>query len=82
MAETNGKLTEFRDLPEDFLGNKVNAPMLRSEINLGLEPAGADLDTAVRGGHGCTQLNDAKGGRERKRERTRERKKKKPKRFS
>ena len=58
MAETNGKLTELRNLPEDLLGDKVNAPMLRSEVYFGLEPAGADLDTAVRGGHGCTQLND------------------------
>lgn len=49
MAETNGKLAELRYLPEDLLGDKVNAPVLRPEVDLGLEPAGADLDaTTVR----------------------------------
>lgn len=52
MAKANGKLTELRDLPQDFLGDEVNAPMLRPEVNFSLEPAGADLDAAVGGGHG------------------------------
>lgn len=69
MAETNGKLTKLRDLPEDLFGDKVNAPMLRSKINLGLEPAGADLDTAVRRGHDCTVEQCEGGGREKERER-------------
>ncbi|TGZ53642.1 hypothetical protein DBV15_10428 [Temnothorax longispinosus] len=56
MAETDGKLAELRYLPEDLLGDEVNAPVLRPEVNLGLEPAGADLDAAVRGGHGCAEV--------------------------
>lgn len=47
MTEANGKLAELRYLSQDFLGNEVNAPVLRPEINLGLEPAGTDLNTAV-----------------------------------
>lgn len=74
MAETNRKLTELRDLSEDLLSDKMNAPMLRSEINLGLEPAGADLDTAVRRGHNCTQLNNTWGEGRREGERKREKK--------
>lgn len=59
MAETNGKLAELRYLPEDLLGDEVNAPVLRPEVDLGLEPAGADLDaTTVRRGHGRAEAND------------------------
>lgn len=63
MAETDGKLAELRYLPEDLLGDEVNAPMLWPEVNLGLEPAGADLDATVRGGHGCAVVNGGEGGR-------------------
>lgn len=73
MAETNGKLTELRYLPEDLLGDKVNAPVLRSEVNLGLEPAGADLDaTAIRRGHSCAVVNSGAkaNGRGRQRAKT------------
>lgn len=60
MAETDGKLAELRYLPEDLLGDEVNAPMLWPKVNLGLEPAGADLDATVRGGHGRAVANVAK----------------------
>lgn len=63
MAETNGKLTELRHLPQDLLSDEVNAPMLWPEINFGLEPAGADLDATIRGGHGRTELNGAEADR-------------------
>jgi len=53
MAETNGKLAELRDLPEDLLGDKVNAPMLRPKVDFRLKPARADLDATIGGGHGC-----------------------------
>lgn len=59
MTKANGKLTELRDLSQDFLGDKVNASMLRPEVDLGLEPAGADLDAAVGGGHGYARANGA-----------------------
>lgn len=52
MAETDGKLAEFRNLPEDLLGDEMNTSVLRPEVDLGLEPAGADLDAAIGGGHG------------------------------
>lgn len=73
MAETNGKLAELRYLPEDLLGDEVNAPVLRPEVDLGLEPAGADLDaTTVRRGHGCAEVNGGAkaGGRGRRRSET------------
>jgi len=67
VAETNRKLAELRYLPEDLLGDEVNAPMLRPEINLGLKPAGADLDATVGGSHGYAEANGAKAdGRGRK----------------
>lgn len=59
MAEANGKLAKLRDLPEDLLGDEMNTSVLRPEVDLGLEPAGADLDTAVRGGHVCAGANCA-----------------------
>jgi hypothetical protein len=58
MAETNGKLTELRDLPENLFGDKVNAPMLRSKVDFRLKPARADLDATIGGGHGCAVVND------------------------
>lgn len=58
MAEANRKLAKFWHLPQDLLSDEVNAPVLRPEIDLGLEPAGADLDAAVRRGHDYAEAND------------------------
>lgn len=57
MAETNGKLAELRDLPEDLFGDKVNAPMLRPKVDFRLKPTRADLDATIGGGHGCAVVN-------------------------
>lgn len=59
MAEANGKLAELRDLPKNLLGDEMNTSVLRPEVNLGLKPAGADLDAAVGGGHVCAGANYA-----------------------
>lgn len=65
MAKTDGKLAEFRYLPEDLLGDEMNAPVLWSEVNFGLKPAGTDLDATIRGGHGRTVMNgDRRKGEE------------------
>lgn len=57
MAKANRKLAEFWHLPQDLLGDEVNAPVLRPEIDLGLEPARADLDATVRRGHDYAETN-------------------------
>lgn len=68
MAETNGKLTELRNLPEDLLRDKVNAPMLRPKVDFRLKPARADLNATIGGGHGCAVVN---GGARAERSRSR-----------
>lgn len=60
MAEANGKLAEFWDLPEDLLSDEMNTSVLWPEVDLGLKPAGADLDAAVGGGHVCAGVNCAR----------------------
>lgn len=43
VTEPNGKLAEFGYLPENFLGDEVDTAVLGSEVDLLLEPGGADL---------------------------------------
>jgi len=64
MAETNGKLAEFRNLSENLFSDEMNTSMLWPKVDFGLEPAGADLDAAIGGGHDCAGTNDAQGKRE------------------
>lgn len=51
VAQANRKLSQFRHLPENFLGDQMDTTMLRPQVYLTLEPCWTDLYSAIRGSH-------------------------------